>query len=407
MIFQTVPLPNSELARLGEHAMRKTALTLLAVGLLFSAIFVCWGSATESKKPVLVLLKQYEKPVITAESPGAEGIKFGFEGGRALKIGKTYHLMTMEILGGEPRFRRTNLGYWTSQDRIHWKRVSTLMSSTGDQSGKDIRAVLAGPMPIYNEKDQRWELFYVGYRSQPETAPYPPDSERQDQYPYLFEGFDPQYRDPHLYYSYGGTIWRAISKTKGVNGIGGPYEDVGVILRLGPQSQPWEGFFGTDSFFPYRVKNKWYGLYGSCHTEKVPIRAWQVGLASAPELAGPWTREKQNPLQIENFFIENPIVTQLPDKTYLAVYNGPNPNAIGYTCSADGVHWSKGVNLVIQPQGRGHWASTVRTPLGLIPEGNNNTFTLFYTGFIGTGDAYSDPHHTRSVGFVTLKLEYK
>jgi hypothetical protein len=41
----------------------------------------------------------------------------------------------------------------------------------------------------------------------------------------------------------------------------------------------------------------------------------------------------------------------------------------------------------------------VRTPLGLIPEGNN-TFTLFYTGGIKPNPIYSE-----SVGFVTLKLK--
>ena len=49
--------------------------------------------------------------------------------------------------------------------------------------------------------------------------------------------------------------------------------------------------------------------------------------------------------------------------------------------------------------GTGKWATEVRTPLGLIPEGNN-TFTLFYTGGIKP-----NPIYLESVGFVTLKLK--
>ena len=47
-------------------------------------------AAQDSRAPVLTLVRAYEKPVITIESPGAEDNKYGFEGGRALKIGKTY-----------------------------------------------------------------------------------------------------------------------------------------------------------------------------------------------------------------------------------------------------------------------------------------------------------------------------
>lgn len=45
--------------------------------------------------------------------------------------------------------------------------------------------------------------------------------------------------------------------------------------------------------------------------------------------------------------------------------------------SQDGVHWSDGQHLVVQ-EGTGVWATEVRTPLGLIDEGNG-AFTLMYT----------------------------
>jgi hypothetical protein len=80
---------------------------------------------------------------------------------------------------------------------------------------------------------------------------------------------------------------------------------------------------------------------------------------------------------VENRFIENPIAAQLRDGTYVAVYDTDAPNAIGYTFSNDGIHWSSGQHLVVQ-EGNGVWATEVRTPLGLIDEGNG-LFTLFYT----------------------------
>ena len=78
-------------------------------------------------------------------------------------------------------------------------------------------------------------------------------------------------------------------KTPGREGFGGPYEDIGVVLQPGKASDKWEGLQGVDSFFPYRVGGRWYAFYGSAHTELRPM-SWLVGLATAPELAGPWRR---------------------------------------------------------------------------------------------------------------------
>jgi predicted GH43/DUF377 family glycosyl hydrolase len=57
------------------------------------------------KKPILSLVRQYENPVITVHSPGAEDIKYGFEDGRVVKIGNKYHLITTEMFD-EPDSRR-------------------------------------------------------------------------------------------------------------------------------------------------------------------------------------------------------------------------------------------------------------------------------------------------------------
>ncbi len=334
-------------------------------------------SSSTPRRPTVVLLKQYEEPVITVHSPGAGDIKYGFEDGRVVKIANTYHLVTTEMFS-DPWAVKTRIGYWTSRDRIHWTRISTLFTSSGDQSGNDPRAALWGPMPIYDEQRAQWNLFYVGYRSKPET-------------------------EPQWLLNYEGRIFRAISRTSGLQGIAGPYQDTGIVLEPGPQSDSWEGLQGTDSFFAYRVKDQWYGIYGSAHTEKHPITSWPVGLASAPGLAGPWKRcTELNPLHVEKRFSENPVVTRLDDGSYAAVYDTDAKNAIGFTWSSDGIHWAAGEEIVVQPRGSGHWASDIRTPLGLVPEGNN-TFTVFYTGGEKPSPSASE---VWSVGFVTLKLKY-
>ena len=275
------------------------------------------------------------------------------------------------------------LAHWTSDDRLRWNRVSTLFESSGDFTGKDQRAALWSPMPVYNTAEGRWNLFYVAYQSAPDTA------------------------DKWLT-NHEGRIWRAASKVRGPGGIDGPYEDVGIILQRGKDSDPWEGLQGMDSFFPYRVGKKWHAFYGTAHTEKLPISVWQVGLAWASELGGPWERcTELNPLKIEKIFIENPIATQLSDGTYVAVYDNNVEHSVGYAFSADGIHWTPGRSLVVQKE-NGIWASEIRTPLGLIPEGRNS-FTLFYTANQDLLGVPPDGQGTKltpgALGLVEVKLE--
>lgn len=257
------------------------------------------------------------------------------------------------------------------------------MESSGDFTGKDQRAAFWSPMPIYDSKEGQWNLFYIAYQAAPDTP-------------------------REWLTNHEGRIWRAVSKTPGFSGIDGPYQDVGIILQRGRESDTWEGLQGTDSFFPYQVGDKWYAFYGSAHTETLPISLWQVGLASAPGLAGSWARcTDVNPLRVEPRFIENPIVTRLAHGTYVAVYDTDAPNAIGYTFSLDGIHWSAGQHLVVQKDG-GVWATEVRTPLGLVEEGPDS-FTLFYTANEKVPGAAADPNGIvltpGSMGLVEVQLK--
>lgn len=369
------------------HCSTPTQFRLPAAGiwLLVSLVglpFLCLGTGPSAEGQELVLSKQLDNPVLTVRSAGAQGNKYGFEGGRVLKIDGVYHLFTSEMVA-DPHWVKMKLAHWTSRDRLSWERRSTLLESSGDFTGKDQRAALWSPMPVYDPKDGRWDLFYVAYQAAPDTLK--------------------QWLTNHE-----GRIWRAVSQTPGLSGIDGPYQDTGVVLQRGGNSDPWEGLQGTDSFFPYQVAGKWYAFYGSAHTEKLPISSWQVGLAWAPDLAGPWQRYSDgNPLKMEPRFIENPIVSKLSDGTYVAVYDTDAPNAIGYTFSNDGVYWSAGQHLVVQKDD-GVWATEVRTPLGLIDEGTGS-FTLFYTANEKVPGAKADANNIvltpGSVGFVEVQLQ--
>ena len=263
-------------------------LVTLATTVLISAalIFIAVSTATVAqdnrqaggdRERGLVLVEQYPSPVITVKSPGAEGNKYGFEGGNVVKVRGTYHLVTTEMTG-EPFSVKTKLAHWSSTDRVHWKRVATLFESSGEFAGKDPRASLWGPMFIYDKPSQEWDLIYVAYRAEPDTA---------TEYRTNFEG----------------TIWRAVSQVKGQGGIDGPYADVGVLLRPDKDSQPWEGLQGTDSFFAYQIGNLWLGFYGSANTEHKPMEHWRVGLAEASQLAGPWKRRADtNPVNLDKRF---------------------------------------------------------------------------------------------------------
>jgi hypothetical protein len=331
------------------------------------------GLATEAQ---LQTTHRWARPVLTVRSDGAQDNKYGFEGGRVLKLKGHYHLFTSEMIA-DPHWVKMRLGHWQSSDRVRWQRVDTIAESSGDFTGKDQRAALWSPIPVFDAQAGRWNLFYVAYQAAPDT------SER-------------------WLTNHEGRIWRAVSKTPGEDGIGGPYQDEGVVLQPGKDSDAWEGLQGTDSFFPYRVGDSWYALYGSAHTEKLPISSWQVGLAKAQSLAGPWRRcTESNPLHIESRFIENPIVTRVDDGGYLAVYDTDAPNAIGYTFSRDGVAWSAGRALTVQ-QEPDVWASEVRTPLGLVPE-EGDSFTLFYTANEKIGGAKPDGNNiTMTPGAVGL-----
>lgn len=356
----------------------------LVVGIL--CIIIAISSSGQSKKSGEKQLKvtySHPSPVITKHSPGAKGIEYGFEGGRVVKINGTYHLFTSEMV--QPYiWVKMRLGYWTSTDRINWTRMATIRESSGEFEGKDPRAALWSPLPVWDSKANRWNLFYVCYKAKPNTA-------------------------DAFYLNHEGRIMRSISKTPGLDGISGPYEDWGIVMEPGQESQSWEGLQGVDSFFPWKVGKKWYAFYGSAKTQVKPVEYWRVGMASASSLEGKWIRSENNPSEIETYDIENPIVDRLDKSRWITVYDqvSTGPFLIGYAFSTDGINWNKGDTLSIYPDREG-WCKDVRTPLGVVDEGNGK-YTIFYTGFADNPDwdkmLAGKSSCSLSVGFVEVEIK--
>ncbi len=348
-----------------------------------------------SEKPALFeIIGGQDDPVVNEGMPGTEGIQGGFEGGQMIKLGDTYHMFPTERAGeeGMPAYYdriKTRIGHWTSKDAIHWERQSTLYQSSGkyavshyDHPMNDRRAAIWSYMPIFNKEKNRWQGHYLAYTCDFDVAPN------------------------HSF----GRIWRCESEVEGIEGIGGPYRDCGIVIEPGLDSQLWEGRQGVASFFPYKVGDKWYGFISGAYPyekkEDYPFGGkptkWYVGLAVSDSLEGPFVRCKElNPItSIHPRFVENPIVSQLPNGLYIAVFDGgPEwlklPNMIAYTLSKDGINWSEAHYLPIDTKVK-KWWHTMRTPLGLIPEGDD-IYTIVYA-------AVNNDMRFHPMGMVQVKL---
>jgi hypothetical protein len=344
-------------------------------GKLWNPTFIVEGFSDE--KPLFEIIGGENKPVIDEGMSGTEGIQGGFEGGRVVKVGDTYHMFPTERAGekGIDYYYdrvKTRIGHWTSKDAITWKRESTLYQASGtyaitedDNPMNDRRAAIWSYMPVFNEKANKWYGYYLAYTVSKTIEPN------------------------HSF----GRIWRCESTVEGMNGIGGPYKDIGIIMEPGLDSQPWEGRQGVASFFPYKVGDKYFGFYSGAYPfnswadyPKKSGKGWFVALAESKSLEGPWLRMNKGLEPIKSMhptFVENPIVSQLPNGMYIAIFDGgPDgwghhlPNMIAYSLSADGIKWSEARYLPIETKVN-KWWDIMRTPLCLIPEGND-VYTIVY-----------------------------
>lgn len=207
-------------------------------------------ASPQTADPLLALDEPQQPPVITAQTPGATDYQYGFEAGRVVKVAGTYYMFATE-LAGTPRWFANRLAYWESTDGVHWTRPQ---GATLFESGPDFQGDHAGvftPIPVFDDRANQWDLFYVAGNPR--------------------------------------RIWRAISTVPAKAALQGPYKDVGVAMT------------STDGFMPYSAGGRWYAL----HEGPSQFSPWEISLATAATLAGPWTPVTQlNPLTVERRFIQ-------------------------------------------------------------------------------------------------------
>lgn len=314
---------------------------------------VTQSAEAENSEWRLKILEQSEKPLVTKDHPDAADNKYGFEGGKVIKCDGFYHWFPSEM-SGDPYWVKVRIAYWRSKDGDHWERIATVYESDGINSQNNPRSSFWSPMPVFNEAENRWNLFYISYRG-------------------------PKQGEIGKHHS--GKLWRATSQTPGRAGIAGPYEPGHVIIEKDATSEPWEGQQGPASVSPYRLESGGWASFYCGHNYK-PRGPWLAGIITAPELKGPWKRRPElSPSTIHPAFVENPIVHKMPSGPYIAVYDSGIAKAdelgIGFSYSDDGLHWARGSNYPIVTEDK-TWEKLVRTPLGLIPE-EDGTYTVFYT----------------------------
>lgn len=337
-------------------------IAMLAVTLFSITIstqnLVAQENANKEKR--LVMIAAHLGPVIGPAHPDVLQTKnkSGFETGQTVKINGTYHMFVNEMFNRPHRDLR--IAYWTSTDAENWNRQATIFESIPGRSPTNPRSELWLTGVEFNEQENAWNIFYVAYRSG--------DAQKGE----------------NAEADYSGKIWRATSVRPGMEGIAGPYANMGIVLAPGENTQGWEGQQAVASFNPYKVQNTWYSFYdGHNH---IPRGGWPTGLAFAPQLEGPWTRmpEGFNPLPIVDEFMENAVVSGLSDGRFLAVFDSFGDREIGYSISEDGINWGKEIRIKVQFDNDA-WGKkgdhSMRTPLCAIEEGDG-TFTMIYTALM-------------------------
>lgn len=332
--------------------------------LLLVALFVM--ATTPSSFSQKTIINSEKKLVLTSEHDGpvidnnhrnviSTNNQTGFETGQVVKVDGIYHMFVNEMFFRAHRDLR--IAYWTSNDAVNWKRESTIVNSIPGRSPSNPRSEVWVTGVEFNDEEDAWNIFYVAYRAGDKEKG---EVERSD---------------------YQGRVWRAKSVFRGINGIAGPYADMGIVLQPDENSQAWEGQQAVATFNPYKAGGKWYAFYDGHNY--IPKGPWPVGLATAPKLSGPWKRmpEGVNPVPIAEEFIENPQVTELKGGGLLAVFDSFGNQEIAYSFSDDGITWSKEARVKIQSDSK-KWCDdgdhAMRTPLCAIEE-EDGTFTIIYT----------------------------
>jgi len=334
---------------------------LLLLIFIAAALFV----QGQNKNVQLQFMSVYPQPIIGKGTKGAETVRFGFEGGTSVKLFGYYYIFTTENFD-EPKTAAVRLALWKSKDGIKFTRIYQMAQTNFNWNDTSTNLMSTwSPMLAFDTEKNRWSVFHVGYSRKPGSTDV---------------------------YNMFGRIRRYDSEMFGKKGIAGPYK-LGDWLNIDPQGAAWEGSAKSVSFSAYKVGKEWYGFIGTNTVPSIQSPTsmgantgetkvfFRVSLTKANSLTGRWERvDSLSPVLFDPEFIENPIVTKINDSLYIAVYDGDNKHELSYAVSTDGIHWGK-EHLMLIPNAP-TWLHSMRTPLGLIDEGNN-VYTIYFTAFDG------------------------
>lgn len=276
----------------------------------------------------------------------------GFENGAVVKVGGVYHLVTTGWSSGT--YSRDIIVHFSSPDKYNWTFHGQIAGAHWE-NGTWYDPV-AQPALYFNNASNAWEMFHIWCRSA--TQRWSPNC----------------------------TCVRLQSALAGRSGISGPYNEVGVVLAPGgPRSQSWENGQLDSISNPFKVDDRWLVFIGAG-------RPWLVGLASSPNMTGPFVQlPTGNPVSLLlRGYNENPLVRKLQfGGPWVAVFDFLKPEVttgrstvFGFSYSTNGRDWPAANGLAVQllPENATGplWATRARTPLSLIDEGDG-TYTMFYT----------------------------
>lgn len=358
MLFVTINhLFGKKRRNLYRLSMIKTLTEKMGHMFRFVSVLACGFSLVSCQQADVSVTDIAVRPLLDETHPDCADIQFGFEGGDLHKIDGIYHLVLTERFG-EMVTVNNRFGYWQSRDGISWQRISTLLQFEYNTSGKTPNACIFSPKLVFSEEENRWLLFYIQFKSDPERT-----------------GADGWYK------RYDGRVMSSFSQNEGMAGIAGPYGTGRVVFERSEGSS-WEGLQGITGFCPYQVDGKWFALYGSANTEIMPCRQWRLSVAAADRLAGTWAPAQTAPLELP-IRAEAPQILKDGDRYYALIDEIGQDENFSLLVSDDGQDWRYATELAFLDRSLWEWKE-LRTPIGFIKDGA--AFKTLFTTYTQTTD---------------------
>jgi hypothetical protein len=110
----------------------------------------------------LAVVSEHKGPLIGPGYPGTQDNRSGFETGCVVWQDGIAHLLVNEMFGLPHLDLR--IAHWTSRDGETWQRAATLVDSIVGRSPQNPRSEVWLNAAAFDEIENRWNIFYVGYR---------------------------------------------------------------------------------------------------------------------------------------------------------------------------------------------------------------------------------------------------